>query len=806
MLVSILSGSRTIQASAESVDRLNQKTLPNTICNSIDFVFLVDQTAKMQQVDPHDLRLKAIHWIIMLLGYDHMYRCPESTYRIGVISYGGQSDFGQDYKLDIPLTEISPRLSQGLEAWRREWKDLANKLVEPAPGQPRDLIQAIQQANKLLDTSPDSRKQALIIFNADAGSPCDISNECLPSKAQEIIKGAKTKIPALGENRILQFYAWPDNNSANYEGYAGQTWKTLLHELTPSAAQFIDVDSNVTVSPTYGLTLVKNIFNIFSSFNSDATIWVEEACSVTIPPFVKRAGFLIYKPNEDTNTAIDDPDDATAAITKNSRMVGEMEVSDSPLISPGGNVEPFIIDRPMPGDWKIRGCASSMYVVYFELFAQADGLISDTHTELPQYDNNSNNSPDKLFDPANQYFLKFKLVDDNKIELIEYPDSASPIITGTVIMPDRQEEKLDFKYDESGKFYQSTKALPVRQIGNYSWQVDFQRNAEAEKLTLKGKYNVSEVKPIKLILHLDNPSPTLHGDYLNQNLEVLPVKITAQFVVDSQGKEISIPYRELFTDPNNPDEYSNIDQAINIILTNVETGEQRTGIMKPSITDQTSTIFEGEIGGDLELTGSYVVAVSVESDQIKNKLYRSYSELKDQKQFTRTDTVLTNPLTYQVLLAVLMVILLVILVLLLWIFTNPVSGQLEVYRMGATASTSPVAIFELQSWHLRQRVIKHKELVNKTRLLGHIDRLIIKNSKDAKIDPSIDFTFKFKSDDKVITNKLYQDFGENGTEQPLVSTDQVAKENEQTTQGSAQDNRQTKFNIPGGMYFKYRKD
>lgn len=774
LIISILNGVLITNVAAEGTTQHQIALSP--VCNPVDFIFLVDHTAKMQKVDSNDLRLAAIQWTIMLLGYDHMYHCPDTSYRIGVISYGGQSSLDSNIVRDIPLTEITPRLGLGLDSWHSDWKKLAERLSEPAGSKARNLLGAIEMANDMLGPTPEGRKQALIIFNADWGSPCVAGNDCKPVDAQSQIGEARNLLPTFEENRSLWFYAFPDNDQAlPFEEYAGTTWKRLLNGIDPDSTNFIEVDDT---SPAQGLELTRNISDIFFSFNSRAGLMAEGTCNFKVPPFFKRMGFLIYKLDSDSNIAIDDPDPQTPAIVKDSTNVGQMEIADSPKDAPAGNVEPFIINRPMPGDWRIRDCEASVFFLHFQHAAERLVTVSPRQNVLPQYSNP--NLPDQQSDPDRPIYLEFQLADDNGEPIIQY-EGTEPITSGKVIMPAGPPMLLDFDYIPAERLYRSTVALPVRQEETYTWEVTFQRGAQAEQLILAESYEVQPVTPIKLILDLPfRGSTTVHGDYFGHRLRVLPINVSAKFVLVKDETQ-PVPRREL--------NFPNPEKILEVTLTHIKSREKQTIWLRPSLTDP--NVFEGSIGDQLDLEGEYLIEASLSPAGLEgmNELYRLFDDAaRVQIQFNRQDNVLTSWWTYIFAFVVFCLALVLLLFRGYWAFSNPADGELEFYRQGAPAGARPLVTIPLASWHLRERVIKHKEIVKLSRLLRHITQITAKKIGNSNTDSAIEI--KLNIDHRAARNKnpkfiLYSDASpadSNGTSP----------------------NRLTRYSLPGGMYVKYQ--
>lgn len=750
LVVGILCGFPSTNVAARMTNQQPQQIS----CNPVDLIFLVDHTAKMQQVDPNDLRLKTIQWAIMLLGYDHMYYCPDTSYRVGVISYGGRTP--SNVNKDIPLTDVTPRLGQGLDSWRSEWGRLVDQLKVPAGSNSRNLLDAIQTANGMLDSASDGRKQALVIFNADWGSPCYLGNDCVPADAEKMIKESAHLLPTLGANRSLHFYAFPDDSPADLEYYAGETWEKHLNEVAPDSAKFIRVEDT---SATYGPELAKRIADIFFSANNRSGIFIDSGCSLVLPPFVKKMGFLIYKMDGTVPTAIDDSDPLTPAIGKNSTAVAGMRVADSPHNAPTGNVEPFIIDRPMPGDWQIRQCTiSSMYVLHFYFFADSLEVVDLPSAGLPQY--SDPNLPNQLFDANQEFHLEFKVTDDNGESLIQYEGAMpQPNIDGQITMPDGKKQTIKFDYDAKAVLYRSKDSLPTRQIDIYAWEITFRRNAQAEPIILKGEYEVKKVTPIRLIINLPFAnSTTVHDPCLQlncfMNLQIHSFQVSAKFINENNASQ-SIPFRELF--PNSK-------ETIETTLTHIQSGKRQIVSLQPSLTDP--YIFEATTGDQLDLAGEYLVEASLRTDQISrmNNLYRFFSDsLKSQVQFMRTDTVQTHPNTYILILVAVGFIIFVMLLRLIWAFSNPVDGNLVFYRLALSTESSndyrKLVSIPLYARHLRYRVFNQKEISKIKRLLNHFAYIKARKIFNSKGNPGIEVKLQINHvsvQDRNRTLLLYQ--------------------------------------------------
>jgi hypothetical protein len=776
LIVSVLNGIFITNVAADATAQHHEEINLSPVCTPVDFIFLVDQTAKMQKIDPNDLRLKAIQWTIMLLGYDHMYHCPDTSYRIGVIGYGGQSLLDSNIVRDIPLTEITPRLGQGLDSWHTDWKKLTDRLSEPAGSRVRNLLGAIEIANEMLGSFTEGRKQALIIFNADWGSPCVSADDCKPVDAQFQIETARDILPTFDENRSLSFYAFPDNDRAlPFEEYAATTWKRLLNGLAPDSTNFIEVNDT---SPAQGFEFARNISDLFFSFNSRAGIVVEGTCNFKVPPFLKRMGFLIYKMDGSSNTAIEDSDPQTVAIVKASTKVGQMEISDSPKDIPAGNVEPFIIDRPMPGDWRIRDCEASMFFLHFQHMADRLVTVNPLKSVLPQYSNP--NLPDQQSDPDRPFYLEFQLTDDNGKAVPEYEGSA-PIVAGKVEAQGEPPLLLHFNYVPEATVYRATEPLPVREQQIYTWTVVFQPDLQSEKLTLTSEYEVKEVVPIKLILDLPfERSTTVHGDYFRHRLEVLPFTVSAKFVL-IRDESLSIPLREL--------NFPNPGQVLEVTLTHIKSREEQTVWLRPSLTDP--NVFEGSVGDQLDREGEYLIEASLSQAgrQAMNELYRPFGDAAHvQRQFNRQDNFLTSWWTYAFAFAVLCLALVLLLFRGYWAFSNPADGELEFYRQGSPVGNRPLVKIPLASWHLRNRVIKHKEIVKLSRLLRHITQIAARKIGNANDDSAIEI--RLNIDHRAARNKnpkiiLYTDVSPADPNKALPD-------------------RPTRYALPGGIYVKYR--
>jgi hypothetical protein len=531
-----------------------------------------------------------------------------------------------------------------------------------------------------------------------------------------------------------------------------------------------------------GVWISRQFIEIFKSVtNTSLAEPIENSCTTLLQPFLNDVAFYIYKEDPTASISFNVASSNQAyTIEKSKTEQSGMQMVDAPTDEGVYSGEVYAFQRPLPGEWQISGSAGcSQYSLYY-LSHPATRLQAVTPTEaeaFPQYYVPS--QPEQTYDPdpAHQYHLEVALLDTAEKPITQFQDYRANV-NGRVKLPNGLIVTLTFTYDETQKVWRSNEPLPVLQKGEAAWEVTVKvpsltsANAgetnwrELPKLT--GTYQVSEVTPFTVQLNLLQQDFNLHGDFSSENLQVKNIPVQVQFF-DNDGQKIEHTALQL-QEP---------DQTISVTLTHNATREYEQAWLRPSISDP--YIFEGTIGTGVEQAGQYTLKVSF-AGQYNNHMYRLVTA-EDVDQITRQDAWYNNPTFYRWLWTSLAALGMLALLMLLWIFSNPVTGVLEFYRVGARGEQlHPFAILRLGRWHRRQVRYRQKDiarlLTSGSRLVRHIKEINTHMGKAHNKDVAVNVELSFEP-------TADQNTKEAGKNIQLSETDQAK--------------------IPGGIYLRYRK-
>jgi len=768
-------------------------------CVPLDLVVLVDQTI------PTDIETETVKWLVGLMGYDVLFSCPDIQHRISVISLNAIEP--QNH----PLETISPQRGAGLDAWSTRRTEILSALMpairQPAHPSGEAYVTGIKKAFDLLseaETIPGpERKQAVILIVSKNGSPYST-----PKTYDPVAKLNNDVIPSLLRYKRTKFSDRPAP-SAWLIAQTDTTFSELAVEISKAWGRFLDTDdedeagSYVTINSTFDASLAKKLGQIYLELNPGANL--REACgSYTLPPFLESAQYYILKSNADTKVNFTyslEKDGELQKIIASRDTATQNRLSIDAKDQPGF-AEYYIFDRPVPGEWRFAmNCNQNYMLVHYNYAINLHAEALSKKNELPQY-----YEPGQVFDPQRPFYLKLNLQNFSG-EVIAEPIGDNVTyqgsVKGSLTLPDASEQPLGFAYDSSMKSYVSSPPLPVHLVGIYKWNATFEATQDdgtpLKLASTKGQYEVVRVTPMSIKIEIAESQFSLHKNlFLNWfNLFVNPLQVGAR--LKQSDTDASLPANQI--------SQSERTSMVEAVLIHIKTGEERRVWLKPSLTDL--SLFEGEIGGDLDKPGDYLLTVSF--DSAFDDIHYRFSKNKDEITISRTDSLVSSPLSFWGFWGAVLIGCVALFGYSIYNLTAPVhSGTLAFYRIGQLHPISSVSMVEssenaviqqhsepfteVSLNNLRKRVRQAKyssvELSKISPLLFHIKTMSIKKGPRDGNDKSVIISIKSQQNSP---SKIYTIWREVPSGDGAMAEDQL--------DGTPQKRRQQE--IEGGIVIRF---
>lgn len=770
-----LFGYTTVKASQVDSYNLYQpgtQTKIAEICTSIDFVFILDLSEDGYKKEPAGIGVNFLKWMIGVLGYEDLLRCPDVKHSVAVIGLGEQL-VDRPELLVLPQTPINPTDVKDPKGWANQRNDPNGmyKFTTKIYGS-REYKSAFLKAAEYLSAS-SGQKKAIFLIDGNGGAPCTMSKLCASYQIEPYVKELKQlvseKLPFVPNvGPYINVYAYPMETLTNNRSVEQiQKDKTILSSAWRDiAADHKGMVYEIGKEYDYATKIMEFFIDQSAAQNTSQTassIKVLNGCkSIYIDPAVNQIAYYVYKETAQSKFTLQFNDGE-----KEYKFNGE-PLQDLPLeiIEPLPNSqvvgqakagEFYILNHPVAGEWKIvDNCQVKVY--FWDLQKDLQIKQIEPAEPLKQYDENNSESDAKK--PAR---LKFTLFDENSEKPIVQHPKYPIVITGDVTYPDGKTiKKLTFMFDKASKNFVSQEVLPVRLDGKYTWKITIQvPKAEilrisqpgnltteniARQVVQEGSYEVKKVIPFKLVFTKPAPDTnkiTLHKLPSLDNpmgvFQVLPFPVQVE-IVDMNNNAIPGEFL-LLSNPN---------QTIEATLTHIETKESQKVYMNNQIDD--TSLFKADIGEQLSQTGDYILTIKFVG-VIDEEKYRQSGELAEKdsiitKQLVREDNLITTPSLWATFYLTLTGLVLLFTAIFRYTHTNHVTGSLV---FSAPILNQPIHEVNLGKNHLRE---------TKTNIANHQPTLPIlyalkeikakKSSEPKKVDISFLYNNGRPSTNRVI--------------------------------------------------------
>lgn len=445
----------------------------------IDLVFLVDQSGSMRYNDPYSQRANAIKWVLQYLGIDNLYARREAIHRVGVVS------FGTDATIDLELT---PLRALDENSWNALYAELEQKVVPKAMGN-TDVLKGLELVKEVFDKAPrrDATRLATrgIIVLTD-GAPYREGWQQDPRYAgtnfytpyfREMNEFIATNLPIARSPRSTEgYHIWVLGLNAREEGGQqaafGTSWVEQENNWERILNPTLEIDRVRRISSDRNAKIPDDIVRVLDTMmiagicNDDAGPAEKPNCIVeeqfTVPPYVARANFSIFKPQPTSQIVFFTPDNQLL-----DRSSASVKVQKT-----GEVIETISVENPAPGRWrwqKLDTSAGQATVVFQSLFGQA-GLLEPKSTQ-------------DLFDTVTLHIALQDLKGQRMIELPEYPIE----VEATVTMPDGKTYVYPLTSQQDGT-WKANQGILLDQPGSY-------------KVSLRGLSKDIDGKQVKLFAH-----------------------------------------------------------------------------------------------------------------------------------------------------------------------------------------------------------------------------------------------------------------------------------------------------------------
>lgn len=697
----------------------------NAACESLDIVFLVDQSGSMSNPpasDPYQQRKYAVKSMIDLLADLAVDQCRGQTYRVAVVSFGDRA------RVDLPLSNINPFDYEAAQALREK---LSSYLKADDMGQTYPL-DAFYEAAKILRNAPvfgEEPRKKVIIFVTD-GLPCirggmydsiflDENLTCMglgytDRAAKDIATVVSEIFPFHPE--VLRFERCFDDLRSRYgaeppanetsrclailpedkkkEYYSASTYLYLLLLRGPQSnytANLLKTWENL--AETHGGQLVE-LGNSPSELPGQMRMILSELTGVrpnllecgnpfAVNPYLKRLRITVYNISEENKIVLSYVD-AEGKRHQIQKGVGEGFELAEPYYSYGVN-ERYVFAYPYPGLWQVSAESCEGVDIYAEAITLTDLMPfrPNLPERLPSYD------IDPYYSEDEPYYVKYQLMVGDRI--IEQSPKRLFALNAElqVVQPDGNTYTIPMEYNAAEKMLVAKEPLRVPVAGNYKLTIrattrwhstsgysirDFvvppeQSEEQAfpdthELFSFNSEFNVFAVNPFVLQAVQPVENQTIRPIHYSL-LHGWPLKVRPLEVrvrlVTRDGKPL-VDWENVFKDN---------ERGITAFLT---ADGERSQIISLSPLPGAPGEFVGEIP-DFGKSGPQTVTFQVNRENLQ-ETYRPDRAILEVR-FQRQDTLWTSSSTYFFMLWMFVLFAVGLVIYNISIRTNPVTGSLE---------------------------------------------------------------------------------------------------------------------------------
>jgi len=694
-----------------------RQELAQAACSNLDVIFIVDQSDSMSRNDATANRKYAVESMIDTLVDMAMNQCPDTSHRLGIISFGSKDNT----RVDAEMYEINPSTAAGARRIRDELRPRAkaDNLGETYP-EP-----AFEEAYRMFNRNEPNdgvERKRVIIFITD-GLPCE-ANRCEGSD----YNATTASLVALVDSRF-SFSAdlkqredclaalrndYPDSlppadkttacleaNDVAPTSYKSSTYlfTMLLHnsdeDFVPSAVAQLEELSHAHAGSLFKnqsenqipTTMRKILYQLMGLRPSLLT-----GPNFAVNPYLNKVIVTAYKRTAEVDFKLSYTDAAGQIHT-----IQGGQASDGFTLDPDngyyqfGANETYTIINPYPGVWSMSSTNPNGLDVFYEAI-DANFRQTAPFSQAPQYDR------EPFYNVDDPYYLEFTLYDDANGGAV-VPQSDKDLfkidVQAQVTDPAGKQVNYTLIWNAENQSFKASEPLQVPLAGTYRLTITgtthrhegepvvadaANETAIFDKLltlfTVESEFTGLNVTPIQLeslTPQAQQNAGSVHATLLSGwPLKVLPLQVRVR-LTNEDGTPFTDP-PALFKDPS---------QAMKAELQyqpEAREGEENdteeavaTGPVfltpDPNVPGEFVASFP-----DFEHEGRHSLTITLDRSQMQNSYwpYRNQTTVE----FTRTDCLFCRASTYYGILGLIIALIVALIAYNLAIRTNKVSGML----------------------------------------------------------------------------------------------------------------------------------
>lgn len=704
------------QPPAVAAQTFSAQDFAQAACSNLDVIFIVDQSDSMSRNDATANRKYAVESMIDTLVDMAMNQCPETSHRLGVISFGGQDRT----RVDVEMYEINPSTSAGARRIREELRPRvkADNLGTTYPEPAFEEAYRMFSRNELNDGAARKR---VIIFITD-GLPC-AADRCEGTDYNATTASLRSLIDSRfsfasdlkkSEDCLAALRGdYPDTlppaekttdclekNAVAPASYASSTYlfTMLLHnsdeDYVPSAVAQLESVSRAHAGELFKnqsenqipTTLRKILYQLMGLRPS-----LLRGPDFAVNPYLNKMIVTAYKRSESVDFKLSYTDAAgqVHSIQGGQATPGFTLDPDNGYYKFGAN-ETYTILNPYPGIWSMSTSNPSGLDVFYQPIEAAFRQTSPI-TQTPQYDR------EPFYNVDDPDYLEFTLFDDaNGGAVVTQAEKALFAIDVKAVVTDPAGKQVEYTlpWNNPTQSFKTDQPLQVPLAGAYNLTITgTTRRHEGEPVVDTANETAVFDKPFTLFqvntqftgldvtpVQLESLTPqaqqnagSVHATLLSGwPLKVLPLQVRVH-LVGEDGAPLT-DSQALFTDP------SHAMQAELVYEPETREGEadDQEG---PETTAPAFLTPDPAVPGEFvasfpnfEHEGRHSLKITIDRSQMQSGYwpYRNQTTVE----FTRTDCLFCRAGTYFVILGAIIALIAAFIAYQIAIRTNKVSGTL----------------------------------------------------------------------------------------------------------------------------------
>ncbi len=696
--------------------------------------------------DPTEQRRYGVEAMIRLLKDMAYHHCSQGTYRIGIVSFGKDAELSLDLTpiKAADLSQYEQLVQQLLKARDENVKQFANSSEDADPTKAfARAYNVLNNPRTALPTTPGVNNKRAIIFVTD-GIPCTKEIGCFEKDkldAKPLIEGLKLQIDRdfkfsqsllklekcinaqlnvdnkfeiarITPEKITKCYA---DNPVTADDYKQSTyiWILLIDSYdfrvnTGGATGQVALLEKTykDIAESHAGRLISSPFDkpqnipdefrrVLSQLGGTRATPLDCGDFFAVNPYLTTTTFTFFK-YEVTNkvTLSYKANGKDYEIVGNKQGVnGGFEVQSYQAF---GTNEIYVFNNPYPGIWylkadKCEGVNASYQTVEFV----PKGIYqTNVPPKVPQYDIGD------LYDPGQPYYVEYQMRgNDDKTVLQADHDKFKVNLNITVTSPDGKQQ-LPMEWKPAEKLFRAKEPLKVKSVGDYKIEIsgtaaehkgvmtvktdDYNKVFDAERSLFKhpaSQFIVTKVEPFVITATITATSPsaiTIHASPFEKGFKtflplvdlivnpISPISVEVS-LVGRDGKPLNASPNDILVDPNDA--------------------------FKATINEQPVTLRPASVGKYVGTAAGLGSAAPITFEvELKSKTKQDYRPDKRTASATattatRTDTLWTTPLTYQIAEVSGILLAMIILAIVIYSRLNPVTGEL-IFEVGTTSIAS----------------------------------------------------------------------------------------------------------------------